>query len=147
MNNKPLVHSESILQPKAVIHSTPLVHETPRVAHGPHVVHASPIVQNKPHIHSAGPGSHHHEEDYHNEKPDPFHFEYGVNAEKYHTNFQEARTGDGQGNIKGEYTVALPDGRIQHVSYIADNYGGTTMQVTYEGEAKHPEIVHAGHDH
>ena len=36
--------------------------------------------------------------------------------------------------------VALPDGRIQHVRYTAEsNYGGTTMEVTYSGEARHPD--------
>ena len=40
--------------------------------------------------------------------------------------------------------VALPDGRIQYVKYTADgNYGGTTMEVSYTGEARHPE--HSGH--
>ena len=40
--------------------------------------------------------------------------------------------------------MALPDGRIQHVTYHADGgYGGTVMEVTYSGEAHHPEVVHA----
>ena len=61
-------------------------------------------------------------------------------------------SGDGAGNIEGEYTVALPDGRIQHVTYHADGgYGGTVMEVTYKGEAHHPEHLgpavasHGGH--
>ena len=79
--------------------------------------------------------------------PDPFHFQYGVHDAKYYTDFSEARTGDEAGNIKGEYSVALPDGRIQHVIYHADgNYGGTVMDVKYDGEAHHPDIVqHGGH--
>ena len=41
--------------------------------------------------------------------------------------------------------VALPDGRIQYVTYTADgNYGGTTMEVSYTGEARHPE--HSGNN-
>ena len=81
------------------------------------------------------------------EHPDPFHFEYGVHDDKYHTDFSEQRTGDEAGNMKGEYTVALPDGRIQHVIYHADGgYGGTIMEVKYSGEAHHPEYHgHAGH--
>ena len=75
-----------------------------------------------------------------NYQPDPFHFTYGVHDDKYHTDFSESRSGDEAGNIKGEYTVALPDGRIQHVTYHADGgYGGTVMDVTYSGEAHHPE--------
>merc|ERR1711887_132239 len=72
--------------------------------------------------------------------PDPFHFQYGVHDDKYYTDFSEVRSGDEAGNIKGEYSVALPDGRIQHVSYLADgNYGGTIMDVKYDGEAHHPD--------
>ena len=84
--------------------------------------------------------------DYH---PDPFHFQYGVHDAKYYTDFSEVRSGDEAGNIKGEYTVALPDGRIQHVIYHADGaYGGTVMDVKYDGEAHHPDVVHhGGHGH
>ena len=90
-------------------------------------------------------GSH---ENSYDQKPDPFQFEYGVHDDKYHTEFSEHRSGDEAGNIKGEYTVALPDGRIQHVSYIADNYGGTTMEISYKGESRHPDVVqHSDHGH
>ena len=84
--------------------------------------------------------------DYH-EQPDPFKFEYGVHDDKYYTDFSEHRAGDEYGNIVGEYQVALPDGRIQYVKYTADgNYGGTIMEVSYKGEARHPDIVaHGGH--
>merc|ERR1719402_1266182 len=78
--------------------------------------------------------------DDYNERPDPFHFEYGVHDDKYHTDFSEQRSGDESGSMKGEYTVALPDGRVQHVIYHADGgYGGTIMEVKYSGEAHHPE--------
>ena len=72
-----------------------------------------------------------------------------MHDDKYYTDFSEVRSGDEAGNIKGEYTVALPDGRIQHVIYHADgNYGGTIMEVKYHGEARHPDIVHhGGHGH
>ena len=76
------------------------------------------------------------------EKPDPFQFEYGVHDDHYYTDFSEHRSGDEAGNIYGEYQVALPDGRIQHVKYEADgHYGGTIMEVRYEGEARHPEYI------
>ena len=87
--------------------------------------------------------------DHYNEKPDPFHFKYGVHDDKYYTDFGEERSGDEAGNIKGEYYVHLPDGRVQHVIYHADgNYGGTIMEVKYDGEAHHPDVVHhGGHGH
>ena len=87
--------------------------------------------------------------DHYNEHPDPFHFQYGVHDDKYYTDFSEVRSGDEAGNIKGEYHVHLPDGRVQHVIYHADgNYGGTVMEVKYDGEARHPDVVHhSGHGH
>merc|ERR1712215_436418 len=88
---------------------------------------------------------HGHGGDYH-EQPDPFKFEYGVHDDHYYTDFSEHRAGDEYGNIVGEYQVALPDGRIQYVKYTADgNYGGTIMDVSYKGEARHPDIVAHGH--
>ena len=91
-------------------------------------------------------GGHGHGHDY---SPDPFHFQYGVHDDKYHTDFSEVRSGDEAGNIKGEYHVHLPDGRVQHVIYHADgNYGGTVMEVKYDGEAHHPDVIHhAAHGH
>ena len=78
--------------------------------------------------------------EYYDEHPDPFHYKYGVHDDKYYTDFGEERTGDEAGNMKGEYYVHLPDGRVQHVIYHADgNYGGTVMEVRYDGEAKHPD--------
>ena len=89
-----------------------------------------------------GGSVHGHGGDYH-EHPDPFKFEYGVHDDHYYTDFSEHRAGDEYGNIVGEYQVALPDGRIQYVKYTADgNYGGTVMEVSYKGEAHHPEVVH-----
>ena len=77
------------------------------------------------------------------EHPDPFYFKYGVHDDKYYTDFTEERSGDEAGNIKGAYSVALPDGRLQDVVYHADgNYGGTVMDVSYKGEARHPDSGH-----
>merc|ERR1712055_148759 len=102
---------------------------------GGHVVRSAPLVHSAP-VHV----------DHYDEHPDPFKFEYGVHDDKYYTDFSEHRSGDEYGNIVGEYQVALPDGRIQYVKYTADgNYGGTVMEVSYKGEARHPDIVAHGH--
>merc|ERR1712025_1482289 len=46
---------------------------------------------------------------------------------------QQAENNDGTGVVDGEYSVNLPDGRIQHVKYHANDYDGYVADVTYEG--------------
>jgi len=117
---------------QSVQHNT--VHNS--ISSSPSIVHSTELHHG---VHEGG-----HDGGY-DEKPDPFHFEYGVHDDKYYTDFSEQRSGDEYGNIVGEYQVALPDGRIQYVTYRADgNYGGTTMEVSYTGEARHPE--HSGNN-
>jgi len=146
--------------PVGAIGSRPLTAVAAGVA-GPAVVSSGPIVSSRPVVHAAqhNVGASVHNEVVHHgehggseggygydEKPDPFHFEYGVHDDHYYTDFSETREGDEYGNIVGEYQVALPDGRIQYVKYTADgNYGGTIMEVSYKGEARHPETHHVEH--
>ena len=40
--------------------------------------------------------------------------------------------------IKGEYRVQLPDGRVQVVTYTADDHAGFNAEVKYEGDAVYP---------
>merc|ERR1712025_1546222 len=53
-------------------------------------------------------------------------------------NFNAAESDDGTGAREGSYSVALPDGRIQHVHYTTNDYDGYVAEVTYEGEAQYP---------
>ncbi|XP_071541422.1 cuticle protein 7-like [Panulirus ornatus] len=49
---------------------------------------------------------------------------------------QETRDHD---HTQGSYTVQLPDGRLQRVTYYVDGDSGFVAEVSYEGEARYPE--------
>jgi len=70
----------------------------------------------------------------------PYSFEYGVHDDYTGANFNAGENSDGAGNVEGSYSVALPDGRTQHVTYHADDYNGYVADVTYEGEAHFDEV-------
>ncbi|XP_050689022.1 uncharacterized protein LOC126981628 [Eriocheir sinensis] len=71
-------------------------------------------------------------------EPIPYNFQYGVQDEYAGTQFSQSETSDGQ-QVTGYYQVALPDGRIQKVTYVADHYGGYRAEVSYTGEAQYPK--------
>merc|ERR1712083_834082 len=48
---------------------------------------------------------------------------------------------DGTGVVEGSYSVNLPDGRIQHVNYHANDYDGYVADVTYDGVASYANTV------
>ena len=69
---------------------------------------------------------------------DPFYnFGYNVyNSEGYEAqNFKQEENRDGY-QTHGEYSVLLPDGRIQRVIYKVDGDSGFIADVSYEGEAR-----------
>eukprot|EP00091_Calanus_sinicus_P011855 TRINITY_DN2674_c0_g1_i7.p1 TRINITY_DN2674_c0_g1~~TRINITY_DN2674_c0_g1_i7.p1 ORF type:complete len:132 (-),score=39.89 TRINITY_DN2674_c0_g1_i7:66-461(-) len=70
--------------------------------------------------------------------PQPYTYQYGVADDYSKANFQKAESQDEGGNVQGEYTIALPDGRIQHTKYTADPLNGYIADVTYEGTPVYP---------
>merc|ERR1711892_1339310 len=121
VNAAPAYHAPVVHAPTA--YHAPVVHAAPAY-HAP-LVHATPLVHAAP---VAYP-----------DEPSPYTYTYGVADDYSKATFNAAETGDGAGNAEGSYTVALPDGRIQHVNYKADGYEGYVAEVTYEGTAAYPE--------
>merc|ERR1719471_2129455 len=74
--------------------------------------------------------------------PRPFAYEYGVQDAYSGADFAKKEIQDEYGVVTGEYRVALPDGRIQIVTYRADHEGGFIADVKYEGAAVYPEPGH-----
>nr|XP_040573935.1 cuticle protein 7-like [Lepeophtheirus salmonis] len=71
------------------------------------------------------------------EEPAAYQYQYAVSDEYAGLNFGADEARDGY-STQGKYSVALPDGRIQTVSYnVADAYSGYVADVTYSGEAKY----------
>merc|ERR1712106_1210409 len=135
------------------VHAAPLahaVHAAPVIAHHApvaHAVHAAPVIAHAaPVIAHAAPAyaapvvaaPAYHEPAY-KETPEPYTYTYGVSDDYSKANFNAAETSDANGVVSGSSAVALPDGRIQKVSYTADHVNGYVAEVTYEGVPVYPE--------
>merc|ERR1712180_530200 len=123
------------------VHAAPIAHAV-HAAPIAHAVHAAPVVAHAAPLVAHAPVVHH--EDY--AEPSPYTYEYAVADDYSQAAFNAAETSDGAGTVSGSYSVALPDGRTQHVNYKADGYNGYVAEVTYEGQAVYPEapvIAHA----
>merc|ERR1711894_139248 len=70
--------------------------------------------------------------------PQPFAYQYGVKDDYSGASYTKSETQDAYGVVGGSYTVALPDGRTQIVTYTADHEGGYIADVKYEGVAQYP---------
>ena len=69
--------------------------------------------------------------------PAAYNYAYAVADDYSGANFGATEQRDGYAT-SGSYNVALPDGRIQTVTYrVDDAYGGYIADVTYSGEAKY----------
>merc|ERR1739845_314620 len=71
----------------------------------------------------------------------PYSFNYAVADDYSGAAFNQAESSDGTGVVEGSYSVNLPDGRIQHVNYHANDYDGFVSEVSYDGTAAYPQAV------
>ena len=71
------------------------------------------------------------------DEPPKYTYTYGVADDYSKANFGQTESRDGY-SASGSYHVALPDGRIQTVTYTVNGDGGYVAEVTYQGEAQYP---------
>ena len=78
-------------------------------------------------------------------EPSPYTYTYAVADDYSKAAFQQSESNDGTGAVSGSYSVNLPDGRIQTVTYNANDLTGNVAEVTYSGEAQYPPAPAAGY--
>jgi hypothetical protein len=79
------------------------------------------------------------------EPPMPYQYAYDVKDQYAGVDFDKNEEQDSYGNLKGQYTVQLPDGRRQIVSYTANHEDGFNADVQYEGQAQYPPAPQGGY--
>ena len=73
------------------------------------------------------------------DEPAVYAYNYAVADDYSGSKFQAGENRDGYAT-SGSYSVNLPDGRIQTVTYtVSDAASGYVADVSYSGEAKYPE--------
>merc|ERR1711934_479156 len=115
------------------VHAAPVVHHAP-------VVHAAPVIHAVAHAapvagYAAGDLA----------EVSPYTYNYGVADDYSKAAFSQSESNDGTGVVEGSYSVNLPDGRVQTVSYHANDVDGYVAEVSYSGEAQYPEAVPVAH--
>merc|ERR1711931_604670 len=78
--------------------------------------------------------------------PQPYKYEYGVQDDYTNAAFAKSESQNEVGTVTGSYKVNLPDGRIQTVTYTADEVGGFKAEVTYEGTPIYPPEPKEGYE-
>merc|ERR1712106_78072 len=140
----PLHHAVHAAPLAHAVHSAPVIAHHAPVAHAVHatpiIAHAAPVIAHAAPAYAApvvaAPAYH---EPAYKETPEPYTYTYGVSDDYSKANFNAAETSDANGVVSGSYTVALPDGRTQTVTYTADHVNGYVAEVSYEGVPVYPE--------
>merc|ERR1711931_601918 len=78
-------------------------------------------------------------------EPSPYTYTYAVADDYSKANFQQSESNDGTGAVTGSYSVNHPDGRIQTVTYNANDLTGNVATVEYSGTAAYPPAPAGGY--
>jgi len=78
------------------------------------------------------------DEDYDANSRNPYSYKYSIDDPESDTNFEASESGDPE-VVRGSYRIALPDGRIQTVTYEAHPLSGYKASVSYSGTAQYPD--------
>merc|ERR1712186_16989 len=111
-----VAHAAHPIAHHAVHHAAPVlahpvahaVHAAP-VVHAAHAVHAAPVA-----VHAVGDLA----------EVSPYTYNYGVADDYSKAAFSQTESNDGTGVVEGSYSVNLPDGRVQTVTYHANDVDG-----------------------
>merc|ERR1712055_616490 len=127
-------------RPQLVAHAPAVAvsHAPVAISHAPVVAHAvAPLVRAHPVAHAVG--------GYVNDlaEPSPYNYQYAVSDDYSGSNFAQSESNDGTGAVTGQYSVNLPDRRVQTVTYNANDITGNIAEVTYSGTASYPDAVGA----
>lgn len=115
-------------KPAPVVVKTPVVSYAPKpVAYAP-----APKVAYKPYV------------DQYADEPAYYTYQYAVNDDYSNSAFDANESRENY-LTTGKYSVALPDGRIQTVTYTVDGGAGYVADVTYQGEAAYPPAPAGGY--
>merc|ERR1712055_600998 len=130
---KVFIYISSLVAAISAQYAAPVVHAAPVAAyHAPVAAYHAPVV-----AHAAA--------EVYADEVLPYSYNYAVADDYSSSNFNAAESSDGAGTAEGSYSVALPDGRIQHVNYHVNDYDGYVAEVTYDGQAAYAAapVVHA----
>merc|ERR1712088_1062360 len=143
-----VAHGVHAVHHAAPYHAAPVVHAVHAAPYHAPVVHAAPAYAPAPIVHHAPA--------YHAPvragyaaadlaEVSPYQFTYAVADDYSKATFNQEENNDGNGVVAGSYSVALPDGRTQTVTYHANDYDGYVADVTYSGEAAYPAAPAGGY--
>ena len=74
----------------------------------------------------------------------PYNFKWSVDDEASGNHYSHSAKSDGLGVLTGSYSVLLPDGRLQIVSYNADDVNGYVASIKYEDSKKSAQEIRSG---